>query len=735
MIFFYIYLMRTCFFILIACFLTACTSAEKLNLKNNFSAREFNSKVFNSTAEKSSVFGRYFFPQGDLRALVIYVDFEEEFLDPEIHDDLRYWPLGEEFPQHNEASIVQADQSLIWGYQQASNFKDFDENATENLDNLSAFFYQMSAGKFRFYFETLKHPKTEKAISIKIDPREIPSSASGRNELNKRVFEKIREIYPENYDWSRFDSRKNHPNYQPLSKTDFVDENAYADHELDFVIMLFRNSPHWNPHPNGSTSGIGWRKAIMGTGTNEIVGYDGETPIKVSNQGIRVFNTHRKLHEELEIILHEIGHAMLSLPHYNRANKAEGNYLFYPYGWGMMDSYSKTMSLANAWERWYAGWTEITHDLNSKNVKDSTYVLQDYLRQNESMRIQLPDLEDEFLWIEYRKKESPFYGRPQHNFDRYGEEIQQQRLGVFAFTEKVARSRAQTFSTNSQGTNGIKVLYGKGNFDYVVDDFYLRHYAWNNEVLSVDNHGENPYGGQNEAMFLRDDYNKNGKIERKTGNNGAGGQYIDGHNVYEIEQEMVRGHYLPNAPITQRKISAFTNPPIVNFQPMDWKNNQLAPVILHSLSIEFSKNQEDNLIVKVNYEDGVIEEDFRMTGPVVLPSGQLISIQQNTTLLLNKSQTLNRTKAVEGDFIENTSFKVEADGKLQLNENSTWKIEQDSKVYFDAGSQLQMKANSQIELDASSSIEWEDEVDFKIHPSAQVKVNDEIFNARNYFGK
>ncbi len=725
--------MRNLLLLILIGLLGACSSTKELLHSNSFAARDFDARLLDTTAEDSSVFGRYFFPQGDLRALVIYVDFEAEYMAPEIHDDLRYWPLGEEFPHFEGQSIIQEDQSLIWGYQQASDFANFDPNSPENLNNLSAFFYQMSAGKFRFYFETLKHPNTQKAISIKIDPRGIPASAGGRNELNKRVFEKIREIYPDDYNWSRFDSRKNHPNYKALSASDFSAENEYADHELDFVIMLFRHSPSWNPHPTGNKSSIGWRKAIMGTGTDEVIGYADETPIKVGSQGIRVFNTHRRLHEEMEIVLHEIGHAMLSLPHYTISNRAEGNYLFYSNGWGMMDTYSKTMSIANAWERWYAGWTEITHDITPANVQDSVYLLRDYMKHHESMRIKLLHTEDEFLWIENRAETSPFYGRPLHNTDRYGKPIPQKRKGIFAFTEKVAASRSQTFSTNTQGTNGIKVLYGKGNYDYVVDDFYLRHYAWNNEVLNVEDYGENPYGGQNEAMLLRHDFNENGKIERKTGSNGAGGGYIDAKQVYEIGQEMMRGNYMPNTPIELPKISAFTNPPITNFQPMDWKENLLAPVLLHSLSLTFSTNEAGELQVKINYQDGLIEEDFRMTGPVVLPSGEVIKLAKNTELLMNKSKTLNRIKAIEGSFIEHTSLVVETESELQLNEASTWKIKDDTQVYFAAKSKLTMHADAKIILDTTAKLEWNENTVFDLHPSAEVIVGEQTYRAFNYF--
>ena len=681
--------------------------------------------------QKSSTHGKFFTPHGNLRALVIYVDFEASTLDHKIHDNLGYWPLGEEFPVQYNQSIVQNNQ-LVWGYEEATQFDDFKLEDAKKLNNLSEFYYAMSDKKFRFYFETLKHPETNKAISLKIDPKGIPANTNGRNELNKRVFEAIRELYPKDYDWSRFDTRVNRPNYEKAHLENVDISSSYADYQLDFVLLLFRNSPFWKSHPTGNPNGVAWRKAILGTGANEIIGYDGETPIKVSNEGLRIFNTQRNLFVELELLIHEIGHAMISLPHYTKANKAEGNYLLYPNGWGMMDTYSKTFSLANAWERWYSGWTEITHDISPNNATNGVYKLQDYLTKGESMRIQHPQNKDEFVWIEYRSEPNPFYGRPLHNRDRDRKPILLEQLGVFAFTEKVASSREETFGTNVNGTNGIIPLYGKGNHDLTFDDYYLREYAYNNKVVNVFDKGENPYGGQNEAMYFRHDFNNNGQIERKTGSNGAGSQYIDAQSIYEIEQDIVRGHLMPHTPIKNKSISAFTNPAITNFQQMDWNKNELSPIYLHSLSVEFSENTNQTLEVKVNYQDGIIKEHFRMTNKIILPKDVHIRLAKNIRLTLNKSKTLNRVKAIEGDFIEASSFTLASGGSFTMEENSTWLITEESHVIFETDAIFEMKANSLLQIE-DALIEVYESTKLKLHPSAKVKYQNQEFSAEEFF--
>lgn len=694
---------------------TACVSSQWP--QHNSSVVPSPTKL--AQVEPNSAFGKYFTPQGDLRALVIYVNFEEEYLDKKVHNNLPYWPIQEEFPVHRGKSVVQEDQSLSWGFEKKEQFLSIDESDEATLDNLSSYFYTMSAGKFRMYFETLKHPETQKAMAIRINPQGIPASTAGRDELNKRIFQKIRELYPPDYDWSRFDNILNNPNYQFDASTEGF-SSTYKDHQLDFVILLFRHHSPWNPHPVGSSSGVAWRKAIMGTGAGrEVIGYQGDKPVYVGNQGVRIFNTPPNAYVTLELLIHEIAHGMISLPHYNRANKAEGNYLFYPYGWGMMDTYANYFATANAWERWYAGWTEITHDIQPSTHTKAAFVLDDYLATGQSARIQIPHQSQEFIWLEHRKDtQQVYYQRPRRKKDRYGRNHPDHPTGLYAFAEKVASTRSQTYSTNTQGTNGIRVIYGKGNYDYTVEGFENRYYAWDNDVLQVQNKGANAYGGQHEGMYLRHDFNQNGTIERKTNSNGAGSLYIDGNDVYEVDGEATYACYMFHTPIVASKISAFTNPALLNFQAMDWKLNQLAPVILHSLSISQKKLSNGNLQIEVNYEDGKIEDDFRMTGPIVLPADEVITLAKNKTLLLNRSKTINRVRAEEGSLIANSYWDIE--GTLILEENAVFIIDEESEVAFLAKSRLVMKAGSKILLRGNAKLTISETAELSIHPSASL---------------
>ncbi|WP_188406024.1 hypothetical protein [Psychroflexus salis] len=667
----------------------------------------------------NSTFGKYFTPQGDLRALVIYVNYEDEYLDKAVHDDLLHWPIEEEFPVHYGKSVIDNNQNLSWGFQEKEEFETIDLTDFSTFENLSAYYYTMSSGKFRLYFETLKHPESKKAISIKISPEEIPSSAAGRGELNKRVFQKIREIYPEDYDWSRFDNIQNSPNYQKDASVE-GNTNSYEDHQLDFVILLFRNWNSWKPHPNGSKTGVGWRKAIMGTGAgNEIIAYQNNQPIYAGNNGVRIFLTQRNLFQNHELLIHEIAHGMISMPHINTANRAEGDYLFYNYGWGMMDTYSNQFGTANAWERWYAGWTEITHDIKPSDKK-ITVELDDYLSKDHSIRIQLPQVKDQYLWLEHRKDTTAiYYQRPLRRKDRYGNAHPKHQPGLYAFLEKMAPSRATTFGTNVQGTNGMKVLYGKGNYDYTFQGFEKRYYAWDNEVLQVKNEEANAYAGHHEAMLFRYDFNQNGTIERKTNSNGAGGLYTDTQAIFEIDGKKGFPFYMFNTPIQLKKISAFSNPAITNFQKMDWKTNELAPVILHSLSVEQQKLPNGNLQLKINYQDGKIEENFRMAGPIILPAGEVIQLTKGKELLLNKSKTINRVKEENASFIANSYLKVE--GELVLEENAVFVIDEESQVSFEANSKLVMKKGAKIILKNKAELILDEATELDLHPKASIK--------------
>ncbi|SHJ10042.1 hypothetical protein SAMN04488096_10869 [Mesonia phycicola] len=678
----------------------------------------FAQQTTNFSNEKSSIYGGAFTPKGELRALVIYVNFTESSLHSK-KNEIPHWPIGSKFPIHSGESVVDKNTGkLIWAHQDPS---DFQTRKLVNNDiylNLSEFYYAMSQGKFRFYAEVLKDPVNNKPIEITINPKGLTSYG----EIVEEVFHKITEIFPQDYDWSRFDNIQNNPSFTFDSSVSL--ENPQPDNKIDYVILNFRNDNRWSPHPNGQNKS-NWPKAIAGAGLERTIGKNNFGDVKIGgNNGLRIFFFQGDIYGRIELIIHEMAHTLINNPHTVMANKASGDYYYYNYGWGLMDSYRQFMSLANAWERWYAGWIDITHDINEENyVKNKKYILKDYLEFGETMRVKLPNTEDEYIWLENHQSNNPYYKKPNLLVDAHGDSIITKQNGLVGFIEKIASNREQLYPF-SRGTNGIKIIYGKGNYDYTFKELKKEAYAWNSEILDVNNEGENAYGGQHEASFFRYDFNENNKIEYTESANGARGNYIDGRNIIEVNGKPVWGYAAPNLPLPNKKLSAFSNPPLTNFQKFDWKKDTMAPVILHSLSIQPNKMDDGNYELVVNYEDGKIEDDFRMTGNIILPAGETITLTKKKVLTINKSKTFNSAKSVNGSFIKNTVLLVESGGTFQFLEKSTIILDENSSLIFKKGSHLIIEKGVKIIVKNGATLKIEEGVSLTIDKSSKISIQD-----------
>ncbi|MGO2356810.1 MAG: hypothetical protein ACTH6S_00735 [Mesonia sp.] len=676
----------------------------------------FFAQPIESENKKSSVYGGSFTPKGDLRALVVYVNFKESALQS-AKNEMNHWPIGSKFPVYYGKSVVDENTGkLIWAYQDPSDFQTKTYFNNDIYLNLSEFYYAMSQGKFHFYAEVLKDPITNKPIDITINPEGITSYSK----IVEEVYHRIAEIFPQNYDWSRFDNIQNSPNYKFDSKASF--DNPKPDNKIDYVILNFRNDNRWSPHPNGQEK-TNWPKAIAGAGTENTIGKNSLGDIKIGgNSGIRIFFSQGKIYDRIELIIHEMAHTFINNPHTVMANKASGDYYYYNYGWGLMDAYKNFMPLANSWERWYSGWINITYDINEENyVKDKKYVLKDYLEFGDAMRIKLPNTKDEYIWLENHQFDNPYYRRPNLLVDAFDNSIMTKQKGLVGFIEKIASSRDELHPF-SRGTNGIKIIYGKGNYDYTFKELKKETYAWNSEILNVNNEGENAYGGQHEASFFRYDYNNNNKIEYTKSANGARGNYIDGHNIIEVDGKPVWGNLGSNLIIPNKKISAFTNPPLTNFQKFDWHKDTMAPIILHSLSIRANKKNNGNYEISINYKDGKIEDDFRMTGNIVLPAGEKITLNKDRTLTLDKSKTYNSAKSINGSFIKNTSLIVENSGTFQCIKNSTIILDEKSSLIFKKGSCLTIEKGVEIIVKNGATLKIEEGVFSNIDKRAKISI-------------
>jgi len=620
-----------------------------------------------------SIYGDDFTPKGDLRALAIYVDFEGS----ENGDyPLSGWPPNDlpNFVNDNTGKIA-------FAHDDVSQFSPIGNPAPDANRNISEFFYHMSNGEFRFYLESLKDDNGAPVL-LRIDA----SGATNYSQLTQRAFVELNTLFP-NRDWGSFgyDTRPDEPNFQVDASATF--DNPQPDNKIDFIIIYFRNRRDWDNHPTGGT-------LPMGTASASIVSNIALSNGYTTDQGFTFRQSFNGTASNLRFMIHELAHNFISHPHTGLANSVHGKYLYSSKDWSMMD-YGVNSSLATAWERWYSGWIDIKHDLSGDNASDNgIFQLGDYMQTGDAMRLKLPYTQDQFLWLTFRSDtDNPFYQRtiPDSWVGGYvNETVPVPNEGLFGLFERIGDAQTTIISALSlDGANGSRIMPGTGLHDYIIDEMDDE----GRPNLSVTRKKANPFGQQGEPSSFKADFNNNGQIAY-TSNTNAGSPNEYGY-IVEVNNNPVYGRNAVNPDLPDGKYSSFTNPPITNF--LEYSNSQkvLAPTILHSLSFT-SQRIGSNIQISVNYDDGHIEDDFRMTGNIFLPVNEHITVDPEVILTVNRSKTTNRNTLVNGDFINETVFIAAGDSSLKISDSSTMLLDEGSTTIFRADSQLSLEGNARI---------------------------------------
>jgi len=659
-----------------------------------------------------SSYGFDFTPRGDLRVLTIFVDFEGA---TDENQSLNGWPAGQ-LPD-----IVDPETGRIsFAAQEDSDFSPLGNPAADAHRNISEFFYHMSNGEFRLFYETLKDDEGNPVV-VQIDVDGDAATNTPPTEfsidLNTLVFAKLNELFPDR-DWGNFgfDIRPDRPDFrQDASGTD---ENQNPNNILDFITVVYRYRRNFEQPINGigdfpfspdisSTAGVGaatlFEDRVLSNGFSA-----------AERGGFTLFQYSTNTSNLIRLFMHELSHNFIFHPHTSVENTVHGRGFNAYRDWSMMD-YGRSSSIANAWERWYSGWIDIKHDLNSKE-DNGTYLLSDYMQTGDAIRLQIPHTEDQFLWLTFRSDtDNPFYQRT-----RLDNEVARpantppneiplpiSNNGLYGLFERIAATQKETdpFDLFVDGGNGTRIMDGKGYFDYSLAEIIR---PQSPVLVGLSQGRANPYGQLGTAVIYREDLNQNDIIRHlPTVNGGGNGNEIG--SIREVDGNPVFGRNAIDVAIPDGKYSAFTNPPISNFIEFnDFEPNNpfepfeddgleaLSPTILHSLSFS-SQRLGDNIQITVNYDDGHIENDFRMTGSILLPPNERITLDPNRTLTIDRSGTNGReTLGSSNDFINETFFVAASDSYFCASQNATIIIDQGATVVFETASGLTLDTNVQI---------------------------------------
>lgn len=167
--------------------------------------------------------GGVFTPKGDLRVLVVFVRYGG------VYDTMHVdgWDNGD-FPDWANSMTEKAF------YETLSEFSNniYSDN---NRKSVSNYYYQMSQGQFRLVADF--YPNV-----ITLNPNDYDNLW----EFHKGVLKQI----PRTFDWTLYDNRTNHPDYE------FDNSNSSPDNRADYVVICHRFSREWLSFPTSWHSDI-----------------------------------------------------------------------------------------------------------------------------------------------------------------------------------------------------------------------------------------------------------------------------------------------------------------------------------------------------------------------------------------------------------------------------------------------------------------------------------------------
>ena len=674
-----------------------------------------------TTLVGSSSNGYFFTPKKDLRVLVIYVKFigdldgdgKDEVLGGTFHN----WDPNKPFPEDH----IGSNQEILYGHDTFSDFGTLGNPPADANMNLSEYFYHMSQGEMRLYFETLKDVNGV-AANIIIDPIDPnnPGTYLSSGEIELMVIDKIQSDFS-HMDWSRFDIQKSSPQFQNDHSGTF--QNPNSDNRIDATLIVYRSG---NSEPriinfqgSGSISSKSYQMDSEGT-------YSASAWIRNNTSWFRPRGFIARQ-------IHELGHGFFYAPHIAGANGVAGHNFYVGMGESMMRGHGVVTSTMNAWERWASGWMDITYDLDETLSGTQTFTLKGYLDDNEVMRLKLPHFDNQHLWLEYQENNTnPFYEIEIFNQDRLGNPIPEAGSGLYGFVESIVSDRNDVTVNKifGRGANGYKPIYSRGNHDYEFDSFYQAPYLWPNSPASlrVNRLDENPFGGHHEASLFRFDFDpEDGEIYYTSGANSGGDN--EQHEIMEVNDTAVWGERAPFLPLEYKKLSAFTNPGITNALEYNKSQNIMAPVFLHSLSVTPGVPSNGEIDITVNYNDGHIENNFRMTGHIYLPENEDITLDPHRVLTLNRTKTPNVNQLLtDGTFFNYTAFIAAENGSFTADHESNVILDESSTMIFSGGSTLNMNDASIIYIRNGSLLCIKENAIVNLHSLARIVVEDGFLN-------
>lgn len=654
--------------------------------------------------EINSSYGKVLSPKGDLRILIIYAGFEGFDESQETSD----WPPNSDFPSWKSENLF---------YNSMDQFEKYAQDTT--IVNISKFYNEMSKplGNFRMVADIFP-----KRININLD------NANNFGTCNRLVIEKIQKEYP-NFDWSKYDQRTNFPNYK------FDNSVSLPDKKPDYIIVAYRYVREWGRQPKEGMNL--WTPTYSALDGLYGINFNGYT---FDGAGFTMGTFGAVRGGFIDLFLHEMAHELYSCPHYSGTNGAMGKYLYTPScGSDMMSIWRG--QVASAFERWLLGWIDIKHDLDNWR-HNGIYELRDFVTTGDAIRIKIPHV-NQYLWIENRQCISIYdhnNWRSQLMNNPLGSKgIADRDKGLNIYIEEVLNDRKKIDAGlvyDLDKVNGIMHLHARGNYDYLYPrklthtDHTIpgnQQVYWNNFTYWFEQTKPNPIAGLNPFINYRNDMDKNKVINTVIGLNGEYNGMADTES-FPILMEKVKDTFMltyahiggRNADVSSRHPDTFVsndeigldyNPMLINRPKFVREKDSLAPYFLNGLYIKVISQKKGVIKLQVTFDRTTISKDARWCGNIISKSvphakhDYAIDIKAKTSIVLDRSGTVNNSKNAESDFIAPTVMVIDSGSTMHIGRNATFRIFNGSKLVVNEGGKIILGKGAKLEADKNSFLE------------------------------
>lgn len=449
---------------------------------------------------------------------------------------------------------------------------------------------------------------------------------------------------------------------------------------------------------------------------------------------------------------HELGHSLYNSPHYNGANGIVGSHFYGNYGWGMMKSGGPHVyDCANGWERWYNGWIELTADNNTtstdiQNINDlqngGVYTLHDFIKTGDVVRVKLPHVSNQYLWLENHTGASKYDDREGWDLNMLGDTIPKAPRGLVAYIENINHTRSYDLNWGA-AANGIKYLNANGNYDYTnqyADPEPTAPEVWYDIAYNFIKTDINPLGSHTPTTLVRNNFYGDANDIRY---NGYTNSCYPSSGCFRNEQRTV---YKEDGSFTYGSLgigmsfptgggaNLGSNPVVTNLQTYDQTNAKLSPIYLNGISFTvLSYNSDSSVTVKIEMDNYDINDSTRYTGDIILSpnvvssSNYSLNLKNGKLLEIDKSGTPNRhTITANNDFINPTVFTVESGAYFHVEQNATVDVLNGSTLHLKAGSKMELESGATLIINkVNSKLIIENGAELYLKPGAKLIIDAE----------